>query len=217
MSANIVHEINNPLSIISISNAVLLQKINKNDFSGALKVQQTIASSIERIDKIIKGLKKVSHKNEIGDFASFSLEYVLKETLDLCSELLKGKFIELKVEDFPDIKINCRPIELTQVFINLINNARDAIVSKDERWIEVGFRVDNKEKNLFIDVSDSGEGIPLDVQDKIMETFFTTKAVGVGTGLGLSLSKRIIEEHGGSISLDKKKDHTCFTICLPFI
>lgn len=109
---------------------------------------------------------------------------------------------------------------MSQVILNLISNAIDAIESRpegdkenSEKWIKIHGELDKHLLRLF--VVDSGPGIPAAIRDRIMNPFFTTKEVGKGTGLGLSLSKGIAEDHGGDLILDSSAPHTSFILELP--
>jgi C4-dicarboxylate-specific signal transduction histidine kinase len=99
------------------------------------------------------------------------------------------------------------------MLLNLLNNAFDAVQGHARPWIEVSARpIDGSVEIL---VKDSGKGIPELLAQKIMQPFFTTKIVGSGTGLGLSVARRIAVSHGGSLELDQRADHTTFVIHLP--
>lgn len=111
------------------------------------------------------------------------------------------------------INIEVRPTQISQVLLNLLSNAIDAVEKSNEKWIELrGFTRDH---SVFITVTDSGKGIPPVVASRLMEPFFTTKEVGKGTGLGLSISKRIIEEYRGQLYYDTSSPQTRFVIELP--
>ena len=106
--------------------------------------------------------------------------------------------------------VNCRRIEISQVLIILLNNSFDAICKRKERWVKV------EAKDLGdateISVTDSGDGIPLEIQEKILTPFYTTKEVGEGTGLGLSIGKGIIDGHSGRFYIDNNSPNTKFII-----
>jgi signal transduction histidine kinase len=95
-----------------------------------------------------------------------------------------------------------------------MQNAFDAISETDgDRWITV--QVGTEGPNISFSVIDSGQGIPLEVRERIMEPFFTTKPVGKGTGLGLSISRSIAQDHGGELRYEERDGHTCFSLTLP--
>ena len=112
-----------------------------------------------------------------------------------------------------DIKIYCRPVQVTQILQNLILNAMDQLENIEEKWIDVSF--DAVGKFIEIKVVDSGSGIAVQLQDKIFEPLFTTKRDNLGTGLGLSISKRLAEEHGGYLKLKSGLKNTTFILGLP--
>lgn len=104
-------------------------------------------------------------------------------------------------------------IQLSQIIVNLVNNSIHAISEQKEKWVHLTVK-DLNHDECEIHVMDSGRGIPFEVQEKIFDSFFTTKKSGEGTGIGLSLSRRMIEEMGGSLSLNTKSPFTCFVIRL---
>lgn len=138
---------------------------------------------------------------------------IINDTLELCSKKFEIKKIELVIECEQNIFIKCRPSEISQVLLNLLNNSIDAIENLDKRWIKIKSIVDAG--HVEISVTDSGGRIPAENQDKLMQPFFTTKAIGKGTGLGLSVSRGIILSHGGQFFLDTNCMNTRFVIHLP--
>jgi C4-dicarboxylate-specific signal transduction histidine kinase len=112
-------------------------------------------------------------------------------------------------------EVECHPSQISQVLLNLLNNAYDAALAQPDRWIELDAR--DQGSLVEISVTDSGPGIPRELARKIMDPFFTTKPPGKGTGLGLSISSNIMTDHGGSLSLDQNSPHTRFVMSLPKI
>jgi C4-dicarboxylate-specific signal transduction histidine kinase len=109
----------------------------------------------------------------------------------------------------------CREVQIGQILNNLLNNAFDAIVELDtpERWISIAAQ--QKNGAIEIDITDSGLGIDEEARQHLMEPFFTTKTRGLGMGVGLSLSRAIANEHGGTLELSQDRAHTCFRLVLP--
>lgn len=215
ISAGVAHEIANPLTIISFKNDSLESIFN--DKEEINKTQLVISKAITRISKIIKGLQRLSRRTEAELFENVCLSYIMTETLEFCHELLKSNNIKLHFEDIPtDIFIECDEIKISQIILNLINNAKDAIneakLSK-EKWIMISF--ENFRDHITLKVSDSGDGIPPEISGKFMESFITTKVTGKGTGLGLALVNRFVGEHQGLFYLDDQKQNTCFVIEIP--
>lgn len=110
-------------------------------------------------------------------------------------------------------KLLCDRVQISQVMINFLSNAFDAIESHQEKWVEI-----NCEDDTYFDIitfTDSGHGIPPEVVEKMFNPFYTSKDVGKGTGLGLSISKGIMEKHGGEIMVDRTSKNTCFVLKIP--
>ena len=120
--------------------------------------------------------------------------------------------VELAVSVNIEIEIECRSVQISQVVLNLLNNASDAVRSLPSRQIHIS--AFERAGDAFIQVEDSGPGVPENIATRIFEPFFTTKEVGQGTGLGLSIAKGIIDDHHGEISVDRE-NRSRFTIRLP--
>jgi PAS domain S-box-containing protein len=215
MAGEIAHEINNPLAIIH-GNARQIKNMIKSDrfdLNQVKKNLQTIEETVERISKIIKGLKMISRNEKIGSFSESSLLEIVDSTLSICIEKLKTRNVSLDVEVDEDCLLSCNPVQISQVLLNLLNNAFDALEHHPNPKIKI--TGENIGANVFLKVSDNGEPIPKEIRERIMEPFFTTKGVGKGTGIGLSISHSIIANHGGNLYLDKDSAHTEFVISLP--
>lgn len=139
---------------------------------------------------------------------------ILDETLDLCRSKITEKGVELRISAPDDsLSIDCRSYEISQVLLSLIYNSLDAVEKLAQKWIEI--RVEEMGDEVIIKVTDSGKGIPVEIREKIMQPFFTTKEIGKASGLGLSVSNGIIQAHGGVLCLDPSSSNTCFVIRLP--
>ncbi len=215
MSSGMAHEINNPLSIIAGRASQLKRALKRKDITreALLKGLDQIEHTGERITKIIKGLQDFSRDTRTDQFYFISLEQIINETIFMCQEHFRGHGVNIVINQIPDVKIYCRSVQVTQVFVNLLNNAYDAISKFDERWVRFEFKETDTE--VEIRIVDSGKGIPESVQTKMMQPFFTTKDVGKGTGLGLSISRGIIEDHHGSFYFDSHATNTSFVVILP--
>lgn len=216
MAGGIAHEINTPLSAISLTAGLLHEYIENNAFDreAFLKLTSRIESIVKRISNIILGLRKFSRDGSKDDFAPVPLSEILEDSLSFCRERFRENDVDLRIAaDYKDLVINCRPVEISQVLVNLMNNSFDAIADMDNKWVEISAKTVNKQ--VVISVTDSGNGISAEVQNKIFQPFFTTKDVGSGTGLGLSISAGIISTHGGELEYDKTSPNTSFKIILP--
>lgn len=215
MAASVAHEINSPLSVIDGFAKRITRLISQHQYDEQQLVNaaQKINSNVSRIDKIVKSLRVISRDSEQEEKAPTTLGSLLDDVLSLCQVKLNVNNIKLDLSEIdPLLELNVRSIQLSQVLINLINNAVDAIEGQEEPWIKIKSEKTNHE--IIITVTDSGPIISDQIADKIMTPFFTTKDPGKGTGLGLSISKGIIEGHGGKFLLETTP-HTSFKIILP--
>jgi signal transduction histidine kinase len=211
MSAGIAHEINNPLSIIQ-GNVQLLPKFVDQPEKFQEKIS-TINKSCDRITKIVRGLRKFSRSTAVKEMKAHNVYEMLSEVLVLTHARAMKSQVEIRIKGERAAEIICDEIEVEQVFVNLVNNAVDAVKDLQEKWVEL--EVESDEKFINIKVKDSGFGIPVEMQQKLFDPFFTTKSVGQGTGLGLSIAKKIVDDHCGRLFIDDQSKHTCFVVSFP--
>ncbi len=216
MAGGIAHEINNPLAIILAKAHQVRRRLGAPPID-APQVEAEIAKiedTAERIGKIIRGLRTFSRHAEGDPMMEVPFGDVLRDTLELCKERFAKSLVALQIEGETNLAVRCRPAQISQVLMNLLNNAHDAVHELPEKWIRVRAEVGPGER-LRVSVTDSGHGISPSVVAKMMDPFFTTKEVGRGTGLGLSISKSILEDHGGSLGYDPTSHHTRFVLEVP--
>jgi C4-dicarboxylate-specific signal transduction histidine kinase len=212
MAGEIAHEINNPLAIIH-GNAALIGRMETSpqqmrEFAAA--IEQTA----NRISKIVKGMRSLARDSRSDPFQRVSTSSLLQDCLSLCGERAKHENIHLEIiKPENDIFVLCRSSEVCQVLLNLLNNAFDAVEGRPSPWV----RVEVKEKHNLAEfsVTDSGVGIPKEISANILEPFFTTKEPGKGMGLGLSISRSIVEAHGGKLALDERSPNTKLSFTIP--
>ena len=165
----------------------------------------------ERISELVQAMKSYSYLDQ-GIQQEVNLHQGLEDTLRLFAHKLKCGVQVQRNYDQQIPKILAYGSELNQVWTNLIDNAIDAMDGKG--LLEI--TTQQRDRFVRVDITDSGSGIPPDIQTRIFEPFFTTKLVGQGSGLGLETARRIVENrHHGTISFESKPGRTCFTICLP--
>jgi signal transduction histidine kinase len=216
MAAGIAHEINNPLTVINSKSQILRKQMNAGEAIDPVNLNhslETIEKSVKRIVKIINGLKYFSRDASQDPMEKVNLKDIVEDTLAFAQTRIKATDVSLTVDEVDvHLSLLCRPVQISQVLLNLLNNAFDAITLLDEKWIKLAISSD--EKFIFIKVIDSGKGIPEEVQSKLLTPFFTTKETGKGTGLGLSISSGIVHNHGGEFFIDNESPNTCFVIKL---
>ena len=166
---------------------------------------------IGQISEIVGNLRNFSRLDR-SKVASFNLNEGLDSTLAIARHELKHHAVKKNYGDIPPI--TCSPSQINQVFLNLVNNAAQAL-GPGPGEIRITTRREDA-GHVAVEVADNGKGIPPEVLPKIFDPFFTTKEVGKGTGLGLSIVYKIVEQHGGSISVDSSVGvGTRFTVVLP--
>ncbi|MCO4755621.1 MAG: HAMP domain-containing histidine kinase, partial [Bacteriovoracaceae bacterium] len=221
MAGGIAHEINNPLNLI-MTHSYFLSEIDKQGLSKDVANEITesttkIESSVQRIATIVDGLRHFSRDGSQDSLKKESVDSILKETIEFAKEGFKTKNVSIIYECFGDSYINCNRVQISQVLINLLNNAQFVASKSQEKQIHIGVNTDIQKRILVIKVSNSGEQIPKELRDKIFQPFFTTKEAGQGTGIGLSISKNIVEAHDGKLYLDPHSSQTTFVIELPTV
>jgi C4-dicarboxylate-specific signal transduction histidine kinase len=215
MSGGLAHEINNPLTVMKACATKLVNNFenNKLDHEKSLHLAKKINMTVDRAASIARGLKDFARDESCDNFKEVKLKDIIDETLIMCTDNLELSQIRVEVKVDDDIFINCLSTQVSQVLINLLGNAIDAIKEHKEKWINLySERLDDFVKIVVID---SGTGIDENVLEKIFKPFFTTKGKGKGTGLGMSISKGIIEGHHGSLEYQLNNGHTSFVIMLP--
>jgi C4-dicarboxylate-specific signal transduction histidine kinase len=211
VSAGIAHEINNPLAIISAMIDILDRlRLNETAFSEKLEI---IRRSCTRISKIIVGLRRFVRQESGPTRSPQALYKIVQEALTLTEPLARQNYARIRHHIPEEIVIECNEIEMEQVFINLINNAIDATKAHEKR--EVTIQAHAKNDQIVIEVCDTGVGISPEVESRLFQPFFTTKEVGQGTGLGLTIVKNILKDYGASIRSVPQSSGACFELVFP--
>lgn len=213
LSAGIAHEINNPLGVIGICTENLLQKEKHDEFK--IRNIKRIQAQVDRAAGIVENLLNFSRPTK-PDIKPIKAEEVLEDTLALIEHQLKLDNIEIVREFSPGLpKIMGDSSQLQQVFINMIQNAQQAMPDGGKLYIVTKYVEDDK-NFIWVIFSDTGKGISPKDLPSIFDLFYTTREVGGGVGLGLSLSYSIIQKHKGEIKVTSEVGRgTTFFIKLP--
>jgi PAS domain S-box-containing protein len=224
LSAGIAHEINQPLGGISMSIENILYDLNTNKISEEY-IRNKISlmfSDIERIREIINHVRLFSREQDYNNHFPINLVDVVNNTLLLVNRLFIDHYIDLKiiVKD-PTLKVIGNPLQLEQVLLNILSNAKHAVEKKSKNIgadynKRILMSILTKDKFAGIEVEDNGVGIPENILNNIFDPFFTTKKAEEGTGLGLSISYGIIRDMHGNIEvMSKEGEFTKISIFLP--
>lgn len=218
MAGGMAHEINNPLAIIVASSDLIQIVLDRKDTVKLLKdttlLLNKILTASGRIARIIKDLSCFAGGPPDEQCVITSITKILESAMNLCNERFKAYDVMVNVEPIPpQLLIECQPFHITHAVLNLLNNSFDAVWERNKKWINI--EVLDLGEEIEIGVTDSGTGIPEEIRSKIMQPFFSTKEVGKGMGLGLSIATGIVESHKGRLWLDAGAPNTRFAISLP--
>ncbi len=213
MIANIAHQWRQPLSELGI----LLFKIKNAFFNKDTKefdkdyndCKAVISTMSKTIDDFRDFFKPSREKND------FYIEDIIEEAIFIIKETLKSHNIKINFNNKHSIIINGHPNEILQVVLNIINNAKDVLISKEQKIKKIGIKTSYVKDKVQITICDNGGGIKENIIEKIFDPYFTTKHSKQGTGIGLYMSKKIIEENGGTINVLNIKEGVCFIVKLP--
>jgi C4-dicarboxylate-specific signal transduction histidine kinase len=216
LTTGVAHELNNPMGNIAlfVGNAIDLLELSPVDAERVLRELQGAMQEVRKASEI------VSHLRTFGRVAPtsrqrVSLRQVVERALSLVHEQLRHRRIEVQAEwRGEEAWVVGSAIQLEQVILNLLTNARDAVAGAPEKVIDVSVTV--AEGVVAVVVRDSGPGIPAGLERRVFDPFFTTKDVGAGTGLGLSIADSIVREHEGTISvISRPGEGATFLVRLP--
>ena len=233
LMAGIAHELNNPLSNISTSSQILTEELEESDIAFKKEMLSQIETQTERARNIVRTLLDFSREKEFKR-ESLHLKNLIQETLNFIRGQVPAK-VSISVDMPDDIIIFADKQRIQQAFLNLIKNAAEAITDEGSVLIHaegqfpkgIGGResftqlLDNSRckssgGDVYITITDTGTGIPPDILPRIMDPFFTTKDVGKGSGLGLSIVHEIVDEHDGCIRVRSESGKgTTFVLRLP--
>lgn len=216
MAGGLAHELNTPLAVMLLT----VEQLQAQEREGQLPRERLmrglsrLESTLGRVTRIMKSLRNFARDGEGDAPEPVRLGGFIEDVLYFCRERILNHGIRLNVQiPAPEAEARLGTTQLAQVLLNLLNNAHDAVVGQELAWIEVSAEVVGD--GVRFAVTDSGPGIREDLRARIFEPFFTTRPVGQGTGLGLPISKGLIERMGGRLRLDVGAPSTRFVVELP--
>lgn len=210
MAGGIAHEINNPLGTISLITGQIKRELENGAKSPQVLVAYTdrVLQTVKRISNIVKSLRQISRDGSQDEITTCSVDDILSDTLDLCEERFKSYGVNLEITVDPGVKVMARRVQVSQVLLNLLNNSFHIAKKSENPWIKI--ICEDTDSNLRIRVVDCGKGIEKKILSKIFQPFFTTKELGEGTGLGMSISKNIMKEHSSDLAYELYEGYTSF-------
>jgi C4-dicarboxylate-specific signal transduction histidine kinase len=203
LTTGVAHELNNPLNNIGlfVGNAIDMIDLGRVDKDTMLRDLQSAMQQMRKAAEIISHLRTFGRAAPVAR-EPLPINQIIERALSLMREQLRLREIEVDLQLTPGNPLVAgSPIQLEQVFINLLANARDALMESSRRVITIVTIA--QQSTVDIIVSDTGPGIPDGLEQRIFDPFFTTKEVGKGTGLGLSITYGILKDHEGSIGVVK--------------
>ncbi len=221
MATGLAHEINQPLNVMRMAIVNVLKRLGNGqaDIEYLTEKLKRIDTQVQRAARTVDHMRVFGRRSEVEE-RLFDPMQAVEGTLSMLTEGMKGKGVEIRVNEATITgQVMGHVDQLEQVLINLVVNARDALLSRREQdpelhaWISIGAEQDEQHIRLW--VQDNGGGIDPRLLDRIFEPFFTTKEVGVGTGLGLSVSYGIVDQMGGQLSVSNVEGGARFVIRLP--
>jgi len=225
LSGELAHEIKNPLAIIHARASDLAERTSEVPALASEEVAKTCGSIVKTSDRamrILRGLAALAREGSNDPMQVADIRLIVEQTIDLILLRCKTHGIALEAIIPPSLpRIACREVQVSQVLMNLLNNAIDAIdlSPQSDRWVRVEVAVDDragpKARKMVIDVLDGGPGVAESAKENIMQSYYTTKPVGGGIGIGLSVSRSIAKDHKGNLELLERDGHTCFRLSLP--
>ena len=227
LASGMAHELAQPLNVIRIGSDFFLKKLKKGEKISNDEFRtmaEEIGSHLDRASKVIKHMREFARQPDINK-TRININEPIEDVFKVLGQQLRVHQIDVELDFDPHLPyIMADHNRLEQVFINLVTNAMYAMDDKglrlgNKKWKRLlkikSFLYNNQ---VVVTISDTGKGIPEEIMDKIFEPFFTTREVGQGTGLGMSISYRIISDYGGTIEIESKVDKgTTFTLKFPCV
>ncbi len=220
VAMGVAHELNQPLNVMQVAADFLAKMVKRDEKISAenlLKISSNISAQVDRAVRVIKHLREFGRKTE-PDLYPVTLNEPIRDVFEMLGRQLKVRNIEVELDLNDDLpKILAEKYRLEQIFLNLVTNARDAMESKEPGATKkLTIRTYAQADQVVALVSDTGKGIPPQMQDKIFAPFFTTKKVGQGTGLGLSICRNLVTDFRGHIEVESTPDvGTTFKVSFP--
>lgn len=215
MASNLAHDINNPLFTIQGKMHQMRNLLYRDqlDLASCDRIIESVEMTILRLSQIVKGISTFARQGKGDQMVSVRIQDLIESNLFIADDRFKKNNIKLKLNIDQSSNVICYPSFISQVLLNLLNNAVDALEPCEIKVIEVEAYTENDWVEIHI--RDTGPGINKEIEKKIYDPFFTTKKFGKGTGLGLSISKGLVDAHDGELFHTIEKGMNTFVVRLP--
>ena len=213
--AGVAHELNNPLSVVLGQTHLLRESAREPAIAAGV---EKIMIGPDRCVRIVRNFLALA-RQQPPERSQVGLNGLVEDSVELLAYELRNDNVQMVLslaDDLPILWADSH--QLQQVLVNMVTNAHHAVRQRpaDGRMISITTRSDSAHQRVHIEIADTGAGIAAEIRGRIFEPFYTTKPVGEGTGLGLSLCRGIIETHGGAITVESNPERgTTFAITLP--
>ncbi|MEW5847392.1 MAG: ATP-binding protein [Myxococcota bacterium] len=216
-AASVAHELNNPLAYIHANMTYAMEELRASssadhEHTEVLQALKEACEGVQRAESIVRDLRNFSRDDVVA--TDVDVGSVMATALRMASrQILARATVSRDIREVPPVRGS--PARLGQVFLNLLTNAAQAIPEGNPKDHEVAVRITAAGDSVLVEVRDTGSGVPPELRHRIFDPFFTTKPAGVGTGLGLFVSERIVEEMGGRLEVESPGRGAVFRVVLP--
>lgn len=215
LAGGVGHEINNPLMIMLLNTDLLIEMVDDANCDRNVMLERLLRmrDANLRIANIVSALKDIGTCDPNEPEKTVPLLQILEKANNICLSHFNDNGVKLEIGHFdPELSVRAHSSMLSHALLYLLHNAFDAVMEMDERWIRID--IQEEQHSVTLQIMDSGPGISPAVIKEMFVPFFTTKKVGKGAGLGLSLAKKYVEIHGSSLVYDEESGHTRFSFTL---
>ena len=215
VASSINHDIMNPLTLVQGARLAMKMRLEKQSLSqeNAKKYLHNIESGCQRIKDIIASYTALIRHEPLGKLPLISVDEIFKDSVELSKSRIHTSGVNVDIDLNENWYIEANLSDISLVLTNLINNSCDELAKKEGSWIRLG--AEKIGDFLYLSVTDSGHGIPLEIQDKIFDLQFSTKEKGKGTGIGLGIVKEIVARYDYTLSLNPRHKNTQFVLSIP--
>jgi|GEM_PF-1377097 len=209
------HQVNNPLAIIRLQASHLARMSNPSEVD-LQRASQELITQIQRINQYFTSFQKIARNAFDDERKDCNMNALVKEAVNLLLHSANYRQVDVQVK-CDDSKLYCHIAEsqILQVCYNLVQNAINVAGRSEEKLVRVVSSV--RDSKLQIQVQNSGKKVPADLCEKLFDPFFTSRNVMHSLGLGLSIAREILREHGGELSVDASAPQTAFVLTLPLL